>query len=345
MQIGEAKRIARDWVMREASGRPGYLGAYTAGSANWLPDAADLPAASDLDVNVVVAETGTTVERRKLLAQGVLLEISTIPLGLLRTPEQVLGDFALAGGFRVPSVLDDPTGHLATLQAAVSAHFAEPTWVRRRCEHAHARTLRYLDGLRESMPLSSWAVGWAFGASVPTLILLAAGLRNPTVRRRYVAARDLLAERGRLDLYERLLDVFGCASFSAEQVEEHLAALAETYDATVPVMTPDFPFAADISRLSRHIAIDGSRDLIRQGLHREAVFWLLVTFGRCQEALAAVAPGLLPRCERRLRALLADLGLPTLSEIDRRAEAVRALLPEIREAAEAIIVSSTASSA
>jgi hypothetical protein len=342
MRIGEARRIAREWVVREASDQPGYCGAYIAGSANWLPDDADLPAASDLDVNVVVDETGSTVERRKLLEQGVLLEVSTIPLALLRTPEQVLGDFALAGGFRVPSVLDDPTGHLTTLQAAVAARFAEPTWVRRRCEHAHARTLRYLDGLQESMPLSNHAIGWAFGASVPTLILLTAGLRNPTVRRRYVAARELLAEHGRPDLYERLLDVFGCAAMSAEQVEGHLAALAETYDAAVPVMTPDFPFAADISRSSRHIAIDGSRALIRQGLHREAAFWLLVTFGRCQEALSAVAPRLLPQCEPRLWALLADLGLPTFSEISRRADAVRALLPEVREAAEAIIAASSA---
>jgi hypothetical protein len=345
LRVGEARRIAQAWVHREASGLPGFNGAYVAGSANWLSDDAELPATSDLDVNLVLDDTGTTIARRKLLEQGVLLEVSTIPLDLLRTPEQVLADFALAGGFRVPSVIADPTGHLTRLQTAVSAQFADPVWVRKRCEHAEARALRFLDGLRESMPLNYWTIGWAFGASVPTLILLTAGLRNPTVRRRYVAVRELLAEHGRLDLYERLLDVYGCGSLGREQVERHLAALAETYDATVPVMTPDFPFAADISPRSRHIAIDGSRDLIRQGLHREVVFWLLVTFGRCQEALSAVAPHLLPQCEPRLRALLADLGIRSFEDIRHRADDVRALLPEIRRAAEAIIAASIASSA
>jgi hypothetical protein len=345
MRVGEAREIARAWVLRETSGLPGFFGAYVAGSANWLPDDANLPATSDLDVNLVLDGTGETVGRRKLREQGVLLEVSTIPLDLLRTPEQVLADFALAGGFRVPSVIADPTGHLTTLQATVSAQFADPTWVRQRCQHAEDRALRYLNGLRESHPLNSWTIGWAFGASVPTLILLTAGLRNPTVRRRYVAVRELLAEHGRLNLYERLLDVYGCARFSRELVKGHLDALAETYDATVPVMTSDFPFAADISPRSRHIAIDGSRDLIQQGLHREVVFWLLVTFGRCQEALSAVAPHLLPQCEPRLRALLADLGIRSFEDIRRRADAVRALLPDIRQAAEGIIAASTAPSA
>lgn len=212
MQVGEAKRIAQAWVGREASQLPGFVGAYVAGSANWLPDEADLPSASDLDVNVVSDGPDASAGRRKLLEQGVLLEVSTIPLDLLRTPEQVLGDFALAGGFRVPSVIADPSGYLTRLQATVAAQITDPAWVWRRCDHADAKARAFLVGLRETHPLHSWAIGWAFGASVPTLILLAAGLRNPTVRRRFVAVRELLAEHERLDLSERLLDAFGCAS-------------------------------------------------------------------------------------------------------------------------------------
>src|SRR3954453_17459301 len=162
MRVGEARQIARDWVQREASRLAGFQGAYIAGSANWLPDDANLPTTSDLDVNLVLDAAGVAVERRKLLEQGVLLEVSTIPLDLLRSPEQVLGDFALAGGFRVPSILADPTGHLTMLHAEISAHFADPDWVRRRCEHARARTLRYLDSLRETSPFHHQVIGWAF---------------------------------------------------------------------------------------------------------------------------------------------------------------------------------------
>src|SRR3954464_9263740 len=105
MRVDEARHIAQDWVRREASELPGFHGAYVAGSANWLPDDAILPETSDLDVNVVFDTPDALAERRKILEQGVLLEVSTLPLDLLRSPEQVLSNFALAGGFRVPSIL------------------------------------------------------------------------------------------------------------------------------------------------------------------------------------------------------------------------------------------------
>ena len=50
MIVKHAKDIARQWVIEEASKVPGFYGAYYAGSVNWLPDDAILPATSDLDV-------------------------------------------------------------------------------------------------------------------------------------------------------------------------------------------------------------------------------------------------------------------------------------------------------
>jgi hypothetical protein len=316
---------------------PGFQGAYFAGSVNWLPDDADLPTGSDLDVMVVLDGEGAEAGRRKLVVDGVLIEVSTLPLDLLRSPEQVLGDFALAGGFRVRSVIVDPTGHLTALQAKVMRHFADPDWVRRRGEHARSRSLRYLDGINDAMPLHQQMIGWSFGTSVTTLIPLVAVLLNPTVRRRYVAVRELLAEHGRLDLYERLLACLGAPEISPTQVTHHLAALADLYDATVPVMTTDFPFSADISRSSRHVAIDGSREMVEQGLHREAIFWLLVTSGRCLEILASDAPALIPQYEPQIRALLADLGIRSFADIDASRETTRALLPDVMAFAEGLI--------
>jgi hypothetical protein len=275
--------------------------------------------------------------RLKLVQDGVLIEASTLPLDLLRSPEQVLGDYALAGGFRVPSVIADPTGHLTALQTEVSRHFAEPAWVRRRCEDAMRRSRGYLDALSVEKPLYLQAIVWVFGTSITTLVPLIAALGNPIVRRRYVAVRELLAEHGRLDLYERLLGLLGCATIERAQVERHLATLTDLYDATVPAMTTAFPFSADISRLSRHVAIDGSRDLIQQGLHREAVFWLVVTYGRCMTVLDADAPELMPQFDPGYRALLADLGLVGLDDFLASAEQTRAFLPEVRAVADEII--------
>jgi hypothetical protein len=223
------------------------------------------------------------------------------------------------------------------LQAAVSRDFADPAWVRRRCEHAQRTFLAYLDALHRPLPFQTHGIVWAFGTSGPTLLPLVAGLRNPTVRRRYVAARELLAEHGRLDLYEQILGLLGCATLSRARVEHHLTALAEVYDVAVDVARTPFPFSADISALTRPVAIGGSRELIERGLHREAVFWLVVTYARCQEVLAADAPALLERFTPGFLALLTDLGVASPEAMRRSAERTRALLPEVWAASEAII--------
>jgi hypothetical protein len=102
---------------------------------------------------------------------------------------------------------------------------------------------------------------------VTTHLLLVAGLKNPTVRQRYVALRELLAEYGCLAAYEMFLDMLGCAQLSRARVEHHLAALSEAFDSAASVITTPFPFAADISTVA--IAIDGSRRMIERGDHRD----------------------------------------------------------------------------
>jgi hypothetical protein len=337
MRVDMAKGIAREWVLREASGLPGFQGAYFAGSVNWLPDDADLPSTSDLDVNVVLDGADIVAGRRKLIQDRVLLEISTLPLDRLRTPEQVLGDYALAGGFRVPSVIADPAGHLTALQAAVARDFADSAWVRKRCEDARTRSLAYLDALSNEKPLYLQAIVWVFGTSLTTLVPLVAALRNPTVRRRYVAVRELLAEHGRLDLYERMLELLGCASIGRSQVEHHLAAVTNVYDLTVPELKSSYPFAADISRRSRHVAIDGSRELIERGLYREAVWWLVATSARCLEVLATDAPARVAHAEDTLRALLADLGIVGFDDFLASVARTRAAYPDTWAVAEELI--------
>ena len=165
-----------------------------------------------------------------------------------------------------------------------------------------------------------------------------AGLRNPTVRRRYVAARELLEEYGCLDLYDALLALLGCAHISRTRVEQHLAALVPLFDAASALIKTPFSFASDISAAARPIAIDGSRELIERGLHREALFWIAVTASRCRQVLAADAPpGLQQAFDPGYRRLLSDLGIASFTDLQRRAEDVRALLPRIWDVAEAIM--------
>jgi hypothetical protein len=338
MLVKQAKEIARQWVLAEAGNLPGFRGAFLHGSINGLPDDTVLPATSDVDIMVVLDTPEPPEKPGKLPDQGVLLEISYLPLDQLRDAEQVLGVSHLAGSFRTPGILLDPTGALTQLQAAVASNFARRKWVVRRCEHAQDKSLACLRALDAPAPFPEQVIKALFGTGLTTHVLLAAGLKNLTVRKRYLAARELLAEYGYSDFYPALLDVLGCAQMPRARCEQHLARLAQVFDAAKTVLCTPFYFASDLSDRARPIAIDGSRELIESGSHREAVFWLAVTYSRCQIVLAQDAPaGVQEQFRPGYMELLADLGLGSIADLQQRRRQVQAFLPYVWQVAQAII--------
>src|SRR4051812_39321618 len=114
MLVGQAKAVARQWVSEEAGKLLGFQGAFYHGSTNWLPDDAPFPATSDLDVMVVLADPSLAAKPGKFVYRGVLLEVSLMPGDQLRSPELVLGQSHLAGSFRAPGIIADPSGWLTT---------------------------------------------------------------------------------------------------------------------------------------------------------------------------------------------------------------------------------------
>src|SRR5438552_1120267 len=125
MIVKHAKDVARQWVIEEASNVPGFYGAFYHGSTNWLPDDTPLPATSDVDVMVVLADPNPPVKLGKFLYRDVLLEISYLPRDQLQSPDNVLGDYHMAGSFRTPSIISDPSGQLTKLQTVVSKDYAK----------------------------------------------------------------------------------------------------------------------------------------------------------------------------------------------------------------------------
>ena len=335
--VKHAKDMARQWVLQEASGIPGFSGAFYHGSINWLPDHAPLPGTSDVDVMVVLDDPNPPLKPGKIIYRDVLLEIAFLPKEELRSPELVLGQYHLAGSFQSPSVILDPSGWLTELQIAVARDYVKRRWVRRRCEHARNKILTGFS-LRESDPFHDQVVGWFFPAGVTSHVLLVAGLKNPTVRRRYVAVRELLADYGRLDFYECLLELLGCAQMTRARAQHHLAALNEAFDAAKAVVETPFFFAADISAIARPISIGGSQELIASGDHREAIFWMVATYSRCQKVLHHDAPeALRERHDHGYRELLGDLGITSFIDLRRRFDEVEMFLPRVWNVAEAIM--------
>jgi hypothetical protein len=325
-------------VAKHATLDPRFRGAYFIGSTVGLPEDGELPPGSDMDVAVVTSEVAPPPKPGKLLHRGALLEITLVPWQELSSIDDVLGSYHLAAAFRVNTVIADPTGELRILQQRVAQRFTEVAWVRRRCLDARERIEARLSGIDPSAPWPDQVTAWLFGTGVTTHVLLVAALRNPTVRLRYLAAREVLDEYAQPELYQDLLRLLGCAELSRDRVDHHLAGLARAFDAAAALAKTQFFFSSDISPAARSIAIDGSRSLLRSGNHREAVFWMVATSARCQKILAADAPRTTQdKCAPAFEELLADLGISSSADLSSRAAAVRQFLPQLWDSAERII--------
>lgn len=325
------------WRTGEGGQISGFLGAYVAGSVTVMPADDRLPASSDVDISLVVEEPPPQ-KLGKFLFGGALLEVSFVPAAQLQSAGQILGHFQVAPAIASARILADPSGHLTRLQLAVARAFARQEWVERRCAHAQEKSLHFLAGADAEQPFHQRVSAWLFGTSLTTHVLLAAGLRPPTVRKRYVAARALLAEHNRLDFYEELLGLLGCSDWTPTQTARHLQAVAAAFDAASKHLRTPYRFAADLSPAARPVAIDGSRELIVQGLHREAVYWLVATSARCQWVFGHDAPpAVQARFRADFRALLAELGIENGADLQARSGQVRQFLPRLGRVAEEIM--------
>jgi hypothetical protein len=339
MRVGSARAAATDWVLQHASREDGFQGAYFSGSTIGLSDDSELPAASDIDVVIVTAQDEPPLKLGKFIYRGTLLEATYLSWKQLASVEEVLTSYHLAGSFRMDTIIVDPTGHLRSLQSEVSRHFADRVWVRRRCENVRQRIDNGLRTIDITAPLHDQVTSWLFPTGVTTHVLLVAALRNPTVRLRYLAARKVLIDYGDDNLYLELLNLLGCAHLTPERVEHHLTELEQTFDAAAAVAQTPFFFSTDITSTARSVAIDGSRELIQAGNHREAVFWIVATFARCHKILAADAPPELLDAHRpAFNAIINDLGITSTDTLLRRAEDVIEFLPRLWDTTEAILL-------
>jgi hypothetical protein len=339
VSVAAARATARRWVAGHAAGMPGYRGAFHTGSICWAPADAVVPRTSDVDLSIVLEAPEPPPKLGKFRHDGVTLDVAFRPPAHVATAERVLGDPHLAGAFAHAPVIDDPSGALAGIAARVAADHAQRRWVLRRCDALEQRIRDRFARIDGAAPLADQIVRWVFPTGVLAHLPLAAALRNPTVRRRYVAARAVLVEAGRADVYATLLELLGCEAMPASTVRGHLGALADVVDATAPHADASaLPFASDVGAAARPIVLDGSADLIADGLHREAVFWIVASYAKCLLVLAD--RGDRRRAEQAMpgfRRLVADLDVPTPELVDRRRRAALAYLPELRAVTDAMV--------
>ncbi len=335
MTIQEAALAATDWIDRCESQSPGFLGAYVGGSAATLPESAPLPAGSDLDVFAVL-DAPPPPKRGKFLHRGALLEISYLAADAIFPPERALADYHLAHSLRFGRLLRDPTGALAALQREVAERFARRDAIALRRDGALNRVH---SGLTAPLPepLPDRTLSWLFPTGIAAHAVLVSALKNPTVRLRYLRAREVLAAEGFPDWSERLLSLAGFADVTRARARALLDALAPLYDRAAARGRTPFPFSSDVSPQCRAVALDDIAARIDVGDHRESMFWILATWARAMKILSADDPEgfalYLPAFHEALAAVHRDSEGEILAA---RRETLRAL-PELRAVTDAIL--------
>lgn len=333
MLIKQARAAAEDWVRGS-----GARAACYAGSSLDLGDGAELPAESDLDIIIVVDGPAPT-KIGKVLHRGVRLDVSFLDRRELADYDAVARIHYLAPSFRSErSIIVDADGELHSLHDHLAPIFERPDVVWGRCENVLSRMTSGLAHVGEPTGWPAQLLGWLFPTSLPTQLLLVAGCRTPTVRLRYLRTRELLVDHHLEERYPVLLEQLGCLEVNPSQVVEHLEHLALAFDAAAAVPT-ELAFSGDLSLDSRPVAIGGTRRLVERGDHREAVFWLMVTFARCQQTLDLAAdPGLADHHRPRFVAAASDLlGVGGPGDLHRRARSMQLSMPELISTARQII--------
>jgi hypothetical protein len=272
--VGEVIEIAREWVVVHGRQLAGFAGAYLWGGITALPVEALFPLYRDVDIVVVLTE-GAREENLEVLYRGVMLEVISQNLDAHRDVEAVLADPSMAPNLATTQILADPTGILGPLQQAVAAAFDLRRWVQARCDAEREAAERHLAAMREATgPLEGRDHLWLLLNALSGLLAIAS-LERPTTRRTLTLLGELLEAQGRPELREAALELWGSARLSRAEVQAMLDLSLVAFDRSVEVYQTPTPFGFTIRAHLRPYLAGATQEMIDEGNHREATFWIM----------------------------------------------------------------------
>ena len=338
MNVKQVIEQVTAWVEQEGQQIPGFCGAHLMGSILSMPHEAPFPPYHDVDLTIVVRDAAHVTATHDAAAGGLILEYSTVSIQRYRTAEQVLSDPELAANLAANSILADPDGLLQPLQRSVAARYADRQWVEARCAVEHGIAMQVIQELRNA---ATPADALWFLCSVVLFLsgqLAEATLQSPTHRRSLVLLRDVLQAAGRRDLHEATLQLMGWAHLRRQEVEAYLQDCAEAFDRAAAVSHTPVPFQVKFQPHIRPYIINGAQEMIDQGFHREAMFWISGFLLFANAAIQADAPpDEKPYFQGKLDRLIAEMGLSAPGAIATRVREAEALAAAIAAVAQVLI--------
>jgi hypothetical protein len=259
-------------VSLHASKRPDFAGAYLWGGITALPPDAPFPLYRDVDV-VVVTE-GVHGDNLELLYRGLMLEVISLDIAAHQDAEVVLADPSHGPNMATTQILADPRGILTPLHQVVAAEYGRRRWVAARCAAEKASAEQSLHAMRQaSTPLEILDSVRPFLGALSGLLAVAQ-LKRPTTRRTLALLRELLEAQGRPDLHEAALSLMGSAQMSRADVQMLLDQSMHAFDRAVEVFQTATPYGFAMQPHLRPYHGEGTQEMIDEGNHREAVFWI-----------------------------------------------------------------------
>jgi hypothetical protein len=160
---------------------------------------------------------------------------------------------------------------------------------------------------------------------------------------RYRSFTYMMRALGREDLGELRLEFLGSSSMSPADVERLFRECASVYDRAVVVHRKPVPFGHDLCPAARRFMIDGARDILDRGYHREALGWICFAHWIAHNALESDIPEEYERSFRpAYQRLLDALGIGSLEALERKAPIAKELLSRTMEVAESILAGNPA---
>ncbi|MDQ5825260.1 MAG: hypothetical protein M3441_13790 [Chloroflexota bacterium] len=340
LPVGEVVEIVREWVDLHARHMPHFAGAYLWAGITALPADAPFPLYRDVDVVVVFTE-GTQDDTQEVFYRGIMLEVIAKKLEAHRDVEAVLADPSHGPNMATTQVLADPTGVLVPLQQAVAAQYGRRRWIRARCEAEKAAAEQQLAAMRQlSSPIDGQEALWPVWLLLNALsgLLAVAQLKRPTTRRTLALLGGLLDEQGRPHLHEIALTVWGAARMSRADVQAMLDQSVVAFDRSVEVYRTPTPYGFTIRGHLRPYLIEATQEMIKEGRHREATFWIMALATESYLVLQNDAPDAeKPVFASQLQAMLADMGYTSDEAWAERVDSAERLAREIYLIADALV--------
>jgi hypothetical protein len=339
LPVAEVVAIVREWVDLHARHMPGFAGAYLWGGITALPPDAPFHLYRDVDVVLVLTE-GARDDNLEEIYRGVMLEVIFKNLADHQDAEAVLANPSAGPNLATTQILADPTGLLEPLQQAVAAEYGRRRWVRARCEAEKVTAEQQLTAMRQvSDPISQEPL-WPMWLLLNALsgLLAVAQLKRPTTRRTLSLLGELLDDQRRPDLREAALALWGSAHLSRADVQAMLDQSIVVFDRSVEVYQTPTPYGFTIRTHLRPYLAEATQEMIDEGNHREATFWIMTLATESYLVLQNDAPDAeKPAFAAQLQAMLAALGYTSAEAWAQRIDAAERLTREVYAIADALV--------